>query len=96
MASLVSSRSSLACRTTLAARPRRTPYVRVQAFTDSDKKSLEDINRLIGQRIKQAAAQIGTMRVWQANSAIGKYVKQAAEEAAAGKLKPKGAKVSHR
>lgn len=64
-------------------------HVALQAFTDSGKQSIDDVNRLIGQRIKEAATQIGCMRVWQANAAIGKYVKKAAEEAAAGKLKPK-------
>jgi hypothetical protein len=70
--------------------------VRVQAFTEGGKQSIDDINRLIGLRIKEAAAQIGCMRVWQANAAIGKYVKRAAEEAAAGKLRSKGAKVAQR
>lgn len=61
----------------------------LQAFTDGGKQSIEEINKLVGLRIKEAAAQIGTMRVWQANASIGKYVKRAAEEAAAGKLKHK-------
>jgi hypothetical protein len=60
-----------------------------QAFQTSNgtKQSVEEINRLIGLHIKDAAAHLGTMHVWQANAAIGKYVKKAAEEAAAGKLK---------
>jgi hypothetical protein len=52
------------------------------------------MNRLIGLNIKEAAAHIGTMHVRQANAAIGKYVKKAAEEAAAGKLHSKGSKAS--
>jgi len=65
-----------------------------QAFTSGNngKQSIDEINSLIGQRIKEAAAQIGTFRVWQANATIGKYVRQAAEDAATGKLKPKKSK----
>jgi len=64
-----------------------------QAFaTDNGKQSVDEINRLIGLHIKNAAANLGTMHVWQANAAIGKYVKKAAEEASAGKLKLKGSK----
>jgi hypothetical protein len=59
-----------------------------QAFATDG--SLEEMNKQIGKRIKEAAAQLGTMRVWQANASIGKYVKRAADEAAAGKLKLKG------
>jgi hypothetical protein len=59
-----------------------------QAFaTDA---SLEEMNKQIGKRIKEAAAQLSTMRVWHANASIGKYVKRAADDAAAGKLKLKG------
>lgn len=63
-----------------------------QAFaTDNGtKQSIDEINHLIGMHIKEAAANIGTMHVWQANAAIGKFVKKAAEEANAGKLKLKG------
>lgn len=49
---------------------------------------------MIGLNIKEAAAHIGTMHVSQANAAIGKFVKKAAEEAAAGKLHAKGAKAT--
>ena len=42
--------------------------------------------------MKEAAAHLGTMHVWQANAAIGKFVKKAAEEAKSGKLKLKGSK----
>lgn len=63
----------------------------MQAFaTDNGKQSVEDINRLIGLHIKEAAAHLGTMHVWQANAAIGKFVKKAADEASTGKLKLKG------
>lgn len=51
---------------------------------------MDEINRLIGLNIKEAAANMGTMRIWHANAAIGKFVKKAAEEAAKGKLKIKG------
>lgn len=65
---------------------------RHQAFaTDSNgKQSVADINRLIGVHIKEAASHLGARRVWQSNAAIGKYVKAAAADAAAGKLKVKG------
>jgi hypothetical protein len=59
--------------------------------TNGTKQSLEEMNRLIGHNIKEAAAHLGTMHVWQANQAIGKYVKKAAEEAAAGRLQRKSA-----
>lgn len=66
----------------------------LQAFaTDSNngtKQTIEDINKMIGLHIKEAAAHLGTMHVWQANAAIGKFVKKAAEDAASGKLKVKG------
>lgn len=67
-----------------------------QAFQTSNgtKQSVEEINRLIGLHIKDAAAHLGTMHVWQANAAIGKYVKKAAEEAAAGKLKSAASKTA--
>lgn len=78
---------AFATRPAVAAR-RRT--VSVKAFaTDNGKQSLEEINRLIGLHIKEAASHVSTMRVWQANAVVGKYVKQAALDAAAGKLKPK-------
>lgn len=67
-----------------------------QAFQTGNgtKQSVEEINRLIGLHIKEAAAHLGTMHVWQANAAIGKYVKKAAEEAAAGKLKTSASKAA--
>lgn len=66
-----------------------------QAFTSSGngaKPSLEEINRLIGINIKEAAANVGVIRVYQANAAIGKFVKKAADDAAAGRLKKAGSK----
>jgi hypothetical protein len=51
---------------------------------------MDEMNKQIGKRIKEAAAQVSTMRVWHANASIGKFVKRAAEESAAGKLKLKG------
>eukprot|EP00775_Hariotina_reticulata_P013268 gene13268-13399_t len=94
MASLVSTRSNIRSAPAAAKRASRSPVVTVKAFTSGSngKQSIDEINGLIGQRIKEAAAQIGTFRVWQANAIIGKYVSQAAEEAATGKLKPKKAK----
>jgi hypothetical protein len=52
---------------------------------------MDEMNKQIGKRIKEAASQLSTMRVWHANANIGKFVKRAAEEAKAGKLKLKGA-----
>jgi hypothetical protein len=49
---------------------------------------------LIGLNIKEAAAHIGAMHVRQANAAIGKFVKKAAEEAATGSFHFKGAKLT--
>lgn len=72
------------------------PHTAQQAFKDGpsssngSKQSIEEINRLIGLHMKTAASHIGAMHVRQANAQIGKFVKKAAEEAAAGKLKPKG------
>lgn len=76
----------------VASRRHRALAVPVQAFaTDSNgKQSVADINRLIGVHIKEAASHLGARRVWQSNAAIGKYVKAAAADAAAGKLKVKG------
>lgn len=68
----------------------------LQAFTTDNgtKQSLEEMNRLIGINIKEAASHIGAMHVRQANAAIGKFVRLAAEEAAAGKLQRKGPKAA--
>jgi hypothetical protein len=94
--SMLARKTTFASRTAAPARRSRATVVRVQAFaTDNgSKQSLEEMNRLIGLNIKEAAAHIGTMHVRQANAAIGKYVKKAAEEAAAGKLHSKGSKAS--
>jgi hypothetical protein len=88
MASALGTKTTFASRTAYVGRVQRSPRLVVKAFaTDA---SLEEMNKQIGKRIKEAAAQLSTMRVWHANASIGKYVKRAADDAAAGKLKLKG------
>lgn len=62
-----------------------------QAFandsSNGSKQSADEISRLIGHHIAEAASHMGTMRVWNFNAAVGKYVAQAAEAAKASKLK---------
>uniref|UniRef100_A0A383WFJ0 Uncharacterized protein n=1 Tax=Tetradesmus obliquus TaxID=3088 RepID=A0A383WFJ0_TETOB len=89
MASTLSSRTAFASRTAFVGRVQRSPRLVVRAFATDG--GMEEMNKQIGKRIKEAAAQLSTMRVWHYNAAVGKYVKKAAEDAAAGKLKMKGA-----
>lgn len=67
--------------------------LRVVAFTSSGngKQSVEDMNKLLGKLIADAAAHVGTLRVHQYNSAVGKYVAAAGHDFASGKLALKGA-----
>ena len=59
----------------------------MQAYTGANgAQTVQDMNKAIGKRISEAAANIGRARVTKVNLAVGKYVKRAAEEAAAGKL----------
>jgi len=66
----------------------------VRAYTGTNGvSSVQEMNRVIGKRISEAAANIGKARVARMNQAIGKFVKRAAEEATAVKAsKPKASK----
>jgi predicted transcriptional regulator len=59
----------------------------MQAYTGGNgAQTVKDMNKAIGKRISEAAANIGRSRVAKMNQAIGKFVKRAAEDAATGKM----------
>lgn len=60
--------------------PNQRRLVCVASSSNGSRESLEQMNRTIGRKIKEAAAAASTLRLARTNAAIGKYIKEAAKQ----------------